>query len=110
MPIPSQIRDPGRSDVAKRPRPNATAATRPALAVVFDRDLLVDEDARDGRMVRVRRATVAELKALLPAVTRQHLMQVLGVSETTWCKLRDGKTIKRTTWNRLWARRRAWDA
>ncbi|MDB5457354.1 MAG: hypothetical protein JWP92_2939 [Caulobacter sp.] len=95
-----------RGDYADR-GPSPLAPARSPLAVVFDRDLLADADARDDRFVVVRRSTVGDLKALLPAVTRQHLMLILGISETTWCKLRDGKPIKRTTWNRLLARREA---
>lgn len=44
------------------------------------------------------------LKARLPAVTREHIMAVYGVSETTWCKLRDGRPVKSVTFERILAR------
>ena len=55
-------------------------------------------------MITVPRETVAALKALLPAVTREHLTEVLGVSETTWSKLREGLPIKLKTWRRIQGR------
>lgn len=44
------------------------------------------------------------LKAALPAITREHLTDVYGISETTWSKLRKGEPIKLNTWERIQAR------
>lgn len=44
------------------------------------------------------------LKTALPAVTREHLTDVYGISETTWTKLRRGEPIKLKTWERIQAR------
>lgn len=44
------------------------------------------------------------LKTVLPAVTREHLTDVYGISETTWTKLRKGEPIKLKTWERIQAR------
>jgi DNA-binding Xre family transcriptional regulator len=44
------------------------------------------------------------LKAVLPAITREHLTDVYGISETTWTKLRKGEPIKLKTWERIQAR------
>ncbi len=44
------------------------------------------------------------LKAALPAITREHLTDVYGISETTWTKLRKGEPIKLNTWERIQAR------
>lgn len=44
------------------------------------------------------------LKSRLPAITREHLNNVYGISETTWTKLRRGEPIKRVTWERLLSR------
>ena len=44
------------------------------------------------------------LKAALPAITREHLTDVYGISETTWIKLRRGEPIKLKTWERIQAR------
>jgi hypothetical protein len=44
------------------------------------------------------------LKDALPAITREHLTRVYGISETTWTKLRRGEPIKRNTWERMQAR------
>ena len=44
------------------------------------------------------------LKDALPAVTREHLTDVYGISETTWTKLRKGEPIKLLTWERIQAR------
>ena len=41
------------------------------------------------------------LKAALPAITREHLTDVYGISETTWTKLRKGEPIKLKTWERI---------
>ncbi|MET3666112.1 hypothetical protein [Caulobacter sp. 1776] len=44
------------------------------------------------------------LRAALPAITREHLTDVYGISETTWSKLRKGEPIKLKTWERIQAR------
>jgi DNA-binding Xre family transcriptional regulator len=44
------------------------------------------------------------LKGALPAITREHLFSVYGISETTWGKLRKGEPIKLSTWQRIQAR------
>ena len=44
------------------------------------------------------------LKSALPAITREHLTHIYGISETTWNKLRQGKPIKLGTWQRMQAR------
>lgn len=44
------------------------------------------------------------LKNALPAITREHLTRIYGISETTWTKLRRGEPIKRNTWERMQAR------
>ncbi len=43
----------------------------------------------------------AKLKRALPAVTREHLFDVYGISETTWSKLRKGEPIKVSTLQRI---------
>ena len=48
------------------------------------------------------------LKAALPAITREHLTDVYGISETTWTKLRKGEPIKLKTWERIQARLARW--
>ena len=45
-----------------------------------------------------------QLKRFLPAITREHIMNVYGVSETTWAKLRDGLPIKLSTYDRIISR------
>lgn len=47
---------------------------------------------------------VRSIRMLLPAITREHLQATLGVSETTWVKVRDGKPLKRSTLARIEAR------
>ncbi len=44
------------------------------------------------------------LKDALPAITREHLTDIYGISETTWAKLRKGEPIKLNTWERIQAR------
>jgi hypothetical protein len=44
------------------------------------------------------------LKSALPAITREHLFGVYGISETTWGKLRKGQPIKLSTWQRIQTR------
>jgi hypothetical protein len=54
--------------------------------------------------VVVDRVLFARLKLHLPANTRKHLMAVYGISETTWCKMRDQKPLKSRTLTRVLAR------
>jgi hypothetical protein len=54
--------------------------------------------------VVVDRVLFARLKLHLPAITRKHLMEVYGISETTWCKMRDQKPLKSKTLTRVLAR------
>lgn len=51
--------------------------------------------------VIVPRERFEALKNALPAVTREHLTDVYGISETTWTKLRKGEPIKLNTWERI---------
>lgn len=44
---------------------------------------------------------VAAFRALAPALTKNKLREVFGISETTWCKLRDGRPVKRQTLERI---------
>jgi DNA-binding Xre family transcriptional regulator len=44
---------------------------------------------------------VLKLRELLPAITRRHLFDLYGISETTWTKLRDGKPVKLSTLLRI---------
>lgn len=55
-------------------------------------------------IVTISRAEFARLRQALPAITREHLFAVYGVSENTWRKLRDGEPVKRVTLERLRAR------
>ena len=54
--------------------------------------------------VTIPRERFELLKRALPAVTREHLFSVYGISETTWSKLRKGEPIKLGTWERIQAR------
>lgn len=54
--------------------------------------------------VTISRAEFADLRQALPAITREHLFAVYGVSENTWRKLRDGEPVKRSTLERMRAR------
>jgi hypothetical protein len=60
-------------------------------------------DARVN-MVLVNREQVLALRSALPAVTKVWLQEVLGVSETTWRSLRDGRPIRQSTYDRLVAK------
>jgi hypothetical protein len=51
-------------------------------------------------MVTVPPEEVARLRDSLPAITDRYLFDVLGISETTWNKLRRGLPIKRVTLDR----------
>ena len=53
------------------------------------------------QLVTIDARQFEQLKARLPAITREWLMRRYGISETTWCKLRDGKPIKRSTLARI---------
>lgn len=55
-------------------------------------------------LVTVTAGQFEQLKSRLPAITRECLMSRYGISETTWCKLRDGKPIKHSTLKRILAR------
>jgi hypothetical protein len=55
-------------------------------------------------MVLVNREQVLALRSALPAVTKVWLQEVLGVSETTWRSLRDGRPIRQSTYDRLVAK------
>jgi hypothetical protein len=50
----------------------------------------------------------ADLRMSLPAITDRYLFDVLGISETTWVKLRKGLPIKRSTFERALAKRERW--
>ena len=54
-----------------------------------------------AEVVTVPREQFEMLKGSLPAITREHLFGVYGISETTWCKLRNGEPIKLSTWQRI---------
>ncbi|WP_297509934.1 hypothetical protein [uncultured Caulobacter sp.] len=55
-------------------------------------------------MVLVDPEQVYVIRKALPAVTKVWLQEVLGVSETTWRSLRDGRPIRQSTYDRLLAR------
>lgn len=55
-------------------------------------------------MVLVDQDQVLALRSALPAVTKVWLQEILGVSETTWRSMRDGKPIRESTYNRLLAK------
>jgi hypothetical protein len=55
-------------------------------------------------MVLVEQEKVLVIRSALPAVTKVWLQEVLGVSETTWRSLRDGRPIRQSTYNRLLAK------
>jgi DNA-binding Xre family transcriptional regulator len=57
-----------------------------------------------AEVVTVPRDHFEMLKGALPAITREHLFSVYGISETTWGKLRKGEPIKLSTWERIQAR------
>jgi DNA-binding Xre family transcriptional regulator len=57
-----------------------------------------------AQAVIVPRDRFEMLKDALPAITRDHLFSVYGISETTWGKLRKGEPIKLSTWERIQAR------
>jgi hypothetical protein len=55
-------------------------------------------------MVVVDVQQVRRLRALLPAITKEHLQGSLGISETTWVRMRDQRPIRRSTYERLMRR------
>lgn len=57
-----------------------------------------------AQTVTISRERFETLKGALPAVTREHLFSLYGISETTWNKLRKGEPIKLGTWERIQAR------
>jgi len=58
-------------------------------------------------MIVVDAEQVRRLRGLLPALTKVHLQETLGISETTWVRLRDRRPIRRSTYERLLRRSRA---
>lgn len=55
-------------------------------------------------MIIVDVQQVQRLRAILPALTKVHLQETLGISETTWVRLRDARPIRRSTYERLMRR------
>ena len=55
-------------------------------------------------MIIVDSDQVRRLRSLLPASTKAHLQGTLGISETTWVRLRDKRPIRRSTYDRLMRR------
>ena len=55
-------------------------------------------------MIVVNLEQVRRLRGLLPALTKAHLQDTLGISETTWVRLRDERPIRRSTYDRLMRR------
>ena len=55
-------------------------------------------------MIIVDADQVSRLRNLLPAITKTHLQDTLGISETTWVRLRDERPIRRSTYERLMRR------
>ncbi|MET3665708.1 hypothetical protein [Caulobacter sp. 1776] len=55
-------------------------------------------------MIVVDTDQVRRLRDLLPALTKAHLQDTLGISETTWVRLRDKRPIRRSTYERLMRR------
>lgn len=55
-------------------------------------------------MITLTAAQFEALKRQLPAVTREQLMAVYGISESTWTKLRTGLPIRASTFSRIMAR------
>ena len=55
-------------------------------------------------MIVVNSEQVQRLRSLLPALTKAHLQETLGISETTWVRLRDRRPIRRSTYERLMRR------
>lgn len=53
------------------------------------------------QLISIPAVEVEGLRRVLPAITREHLFAVLGISETTWGKLRRGEPIKASTWERI---------
>lgn len=47
---------------------------------------------------------VRRIRDTLPAITKVHLQETLGISETTWVRLRDARPIRRSTYERLMRR------
>lgn len=52
-------------------------------------------------MITVDPEQVRRLRDLLPALTKAHLQETLGISETTWVRLRDRRPIRQSTYERL---------
>jgi hypothetical protein len=61
-------------------------------------------------MVTISSEELERLRDSLPAITDQYLFDVLGISETTWSKLRRGLPVKRVTLDRALAKQARWQA
>ena len=69
-----------------------------------DSSSVTSAKASPMNMVLVEQDQVLAIRNALPAVTKVWLQEVLGVSETTWRSLRDGRPIRQSTYDRLLAR------
>jgi hypothetical protein len=61
-------------------------------------------------MVTISPEELERLRDSLPAITDRYLFDVLGISETTWNKLRRGLPVKRVTLDRALAKQERWQA
>ena len=61
-------------------------------------------------LVTVTCEEFADLRASLPAITDRYLFDVLGISETTWVKMRKGLPVKRSSLERALVKRERWRA
>jgi len=61
-------------------------------------------------MVTISPEELERLRDSLPAITDEYLFDVLGISETTWSKLRRGLPVKRVTLERAMAKQARWQA
>lgn len=59
-------------------------------------------------MVTISPEEFHRLRDSLPAITDRYLFDVLGISETTWNKLRRGLPVKRVTLDRALAKQARW--
>lgn len=57
-----------------------------------------------GELQTLTSTEVMRLRQALPAVTSEHLFNVLGISETTWRRLREGRPVRRSTVERIMMR------
>ena len=58
------------------------------------------------KMTTLSRGEYDGLRAILPRATKDGLRDTLGISETTWKKLRLGEPIRQSTYERLFERYR----